>query len=276
MNLIQPSAPIVEYRMPSSPWCKSITICPKENYVVVGFENSIVRFFKTANSEQPQEDRLDRRYHKECKECPPVETLSFSNDGLVLLASTRSPRTGMIQIYSWRFPFLSFQELSTCRYHVPLHESEDYGVSSAIFRSGHGGDENLICITTWTQSGIPILVEPEEGHRSNIKTSEMLGTKSRLGSRIQCAAFSPSGRELAMVNDKGHLYHISSLNSNPMDIRRIATSKELTAKSDLFAMAFMTLPGEEAIVLVWTNSSKAMGFVKKIPVMSNVSATLLH
>jgi hypothetical protein len=43
----------------------------------------------------------------------------------VLLASTRSPRTGMIQIYSWRFPFLDFQELSPCRYHVPLHESED-------------------------------------------------------------------------------------------------------------------------------------------------------
>lgn len=258
--------------MPSSPWCKRITICPKENYVVVGFENSIVCFFKTANSEQPREYRLHSRYHKECKECPSVETLSFSNDGLVLLASTRSPKTGLIQIYSWRAPFLDFQELSTCRYHVPLHESEDNGVSSAIFTSGPGGDENLICITTWTQSGVPILVQPEEGQRSDIKPSEMSSRQGRLGSRIQFAAFSPSGRELAMVNDKGHLYQISSLNSSPIDIRRISTSKELTTKSDSFAMAFMTLPDEEAIVLVWADSFKVMGFVKKVSMTSNVSA----
>jgi hypothetical protein len=56
-----------------------------------------------------------------------------------------------------------------------------------------------------------------------------------------------------------------------MDIKQIATSKELTAKSDSFAMAFMTLPDEEAIVLVWADSSKAMAFVKKIPMPSNVS-----
>lgn len=260
--------------MPSSPWCRSITVCPMENYVVVGFENSIVRFYKTTNSERPREDRLHSRYHAECKECPSVDTLSFSSDGLVLLASTRSSRNGIIQVYSWRFPFLSFQDLSCCRYHVPLHESEDNGVSSAIFRSGPGGGEDLICITTWTQSGVPLLVQPDDGHRSNIRT-EISSRQGRLGTRIQCAAFSQSGRELAMVNDKGHLYRISSLNSNPMDVRRIATSKELTAKSDSFAMAFMTLPDEEAIILAWADSSKATGFVKKIPMPLNVSATCL-
>jgi hypothetical protein len=241
---------------------------------VVGFENSIVRFFKTTNSEQPREDRLHGRHHKVCTECPPVDTLSFSNDGLVLLASTRSPKSGTIQIYSWRFPFLSFEELSSCRYHVPLHESEDNGTSSAIFRSGPGGEENLMCITTWTQSGVPILVQPEDGHRSDIRT-DTSSRQGRLGSRIQGAAFSSSGRELAMVNDKGHLYQMSSLNSNPMDIRRIANSKELTAKSDSFAMAFMTLPDEEAIVLAWADSSKATGYVKKIPIVLSVSPTLL-
>jgi hypothetical protein len=262
--------------MPSSPWCRSIAVCPREHFVVVGFENSTVRFFNTAFSEQPREDRLHSRYHKECKECPSVDTLSFSNDGLVLLASTRSPRTGMIQIYSWRFPFLTFQELSSCRYHVPLHESEDNGVSSAISMSRPGNDENLICITTWTQSGVPILVQPDgEGHRSCIKNDNVSGRQGKLGNRIQCAAFSPSGRELSMVNDKGHLYHISRLNSNPMDIKRIATSKELTAKSNLFAMAFMTLLDEEAIVLVWADSAKSTGFVKKIPMGSSVSAALV-
>ena len=265
MNLVQPTAPVVEYRMPSSLWCRSISVCPKENYVVVGFENSIVRFFKTTPSENPREDRLHGRWHKECKECPAVETLSFSNDGLILLGSTRDSRNGTIQIYSWRFPFVTFQELSSCRYHVPLHESEDNGVSSAIFRSGPGGQENLICICTWTQSGVPVLVQPEEGLKNAIKT-EISSRQGRLGSRIQCAAFSPSGRELALVNDKGHLYQISNLNSSPMDVRRMATSKELTAKSDCFAMTYMTLPDEEAIVMAWADSSRALGYVKKIPV----------
>lgn len=68
-----------------------------------------------------------------------------------------------------------------------------------------------------------------------------------------------------MVNEKGHLYSISSLNSNPMDIRRIATSKELTAKSESFAMAFMSLSDEEAIILAWADSTKSVGYVKKIP-----------
>jgi hypothetical protein len=76
---------------------------------------------------------------------------------------------------------------------------------------------------------------------------------------------------LAMVNDKGHLYIISNLNSNPLEVKRIATSKELTSKSDWFAMSFMSLPDEEAIVLAWADSSKGIGYIKKIPVKYNVS-----
>ena len=77
-----------------------------------------------------------------------------------------------------------------------------------------------------------------------------------------------------MVNDKGHLYIISNLNSSPLEVRRIATSKELTIKSDWFSMQFMALPDEEAIVLAWADSSKAMGSVKKIPVKYSVSHPL--
>lgn len=255
-------------------WCKSIAIDRNENYVVIGFENSIVRFFKTTNTQQPREDRLHRHYPqphpKDCKGCPPVDTLAFSNDGMVLLASTRNPKSGLIQIFGWRFPFNAFEELTSCRYAVPLHESEDNGTSAAIFRSGGAELEaDLICITTWTQSGTPVLVQPLDGHRSEIKTDQT-GRHSKLGSRIQCAAFSPSGRELAMVNDKGHLYQISSLNSSPMDIRRLATSKELTLKSDSFSIAFMATPDEEFIVLAWADPVKATGWVKKIPYMSLV------
>jgi hypothetical protein len=39
-------------------------------------------------------------------------------------------------------------------------------------------------------------------------------------------------------------------------------------------MAFMTLPDEEAIVLAWADSSKATGFVKKIPMKSNGDASI--
>jgi len=202
-----------------------------------------------------------------------VDTLSFSIDGLVLLGSTRSPKSGMIQVYSWRFPFSTFEEISTCRYQVPLHESEDGGVSSAIFRSGPGGDESLVCITTWTQSGVPLLVEPQGGHRTDIRT-EISFRQNKLGNRIQCAAFSPSGTELAMVNDRGDLYKVSNLNSSPMDIKKVATSRELTAKSDSFAMVFMTLPDEEAIVMAWAECAGGVGYIKKIPtVSSSVSET---
>ncbi|KAL5324907.1 hypothetical protein ACEPPN_006026 [Leptodophora sp. 'Broadleaf-Isolate-01'] len=265
VNLIQPSVPMIEYRMPSSPWCHSICIDPKENHVVVGFDNSTLRFFNTAKSEEPREERLHIRNHRDCRQCPPIDTLSFSSDGLVLIGSTRSPKNGMIQIYAWRFPFEESQELATCRYQVPLHESEDNGVSSAIFRSGVGGEENLVCISTWTQSGVPVLVQPQGGHRSEIRADSSTH-QGKLGSRIQCAAFSPTGRELAIVNDKGHLYHISNLNASPMEVKRIATSKELTTRSDAFAMTFMKLPDEEAIVMAWADSSKAVGYVKKVPI----------
>jgi WD40 repeat protein len=271
LNLMQPSASPVEYRISSSLWCKSIAIDREENYVVVGFENATVRFFSARSIEQPREDRLHAPYHQECKACPSVDTLAFSNDGLALLASTRSPKTGLIQIYSWRFPFHTFQELASCRYAVPLHESEDNGVSSAIFRPGVNGEENLVCITTWTQSGTPMLIQPQDGHRSEVRT-DVSSKQSKLGSRIQCAAFSPSGRELVMVNDKGHVFQVSNLNSSPMDVRRIASSKELTAKSDSFAMAFMSLSDEEHVVLAWADSARATGWVKKIPITSRVGA----
>lgn len=261
----------VEYSMLSSPWCRSIAISPLENYVVVGFENSVVRFFKMTYSEEPREDHLHGIPHSEGREFPSVETLSFSSDGLALLASTRSAKTGMIHIYIWRFPFDSFQEFPKCRYRVPLHESEDNGVSSAIFRPAQGVAEELVCITTWTQSGDPVLVQPEDGHTSVIKADISSSTK-KLGSRIQCAAFSPSGRILATANDKGHLYQISNLNSSPMEVKRVATSKELTARSESYAMAFMTLSDETAAVLAWVDSNKARGFIKKIPIMSGVSA----
>ncbi|KAH8682932.1 hypothetical protein BGZ60DRAFT_524277 [Tricladium varicosporioides] len=268
VNLLQTDVPPVEYRMASSLWCRSIAICPKENYVVIGFDNSIVRFFPTTNTgDQPREDHLHIRYHNECKECQPVETLAFSNDGLVLLASTRSPKSGMIQVYSWRFPFSNFEEISACRYQVPLHESEDGGISSAIYRTGAGTDDNLVCITTWTQSGIPVIVQPKDGHRSIIRT-EISNRQSKLGNRIQTSAFSPTGKELAIVNDRGDLYKISNLNSSPMDVKKIATSKELTSRSDSLAMVFMTLPDEETIVMAWADPSKDKGYIKKIPVSS--------
>ncbi|KAK0610420.1 hypothetical protein B0T17DRAFT_112318 [Bombardia bombarda] len=273
VNLAQPTVPVVEYRIPSLLWCKSIAIDRQENYVVVGFENATVRFFKTANTEQPREDRLHAIYHKDCKGCPSVDTLAFSSDGLVLLAGTRNSKNGIVQVYEWRFPFIAFRELTTCRYTVPLHESEDNGISSVIVRSGSEGEDNLICITTWTQSGTPVLVQPQDGHKSEIRT-EITGRHSKLGSRIQCAVFSPSGKELAMVNDKGYLYQISNLNSSPMDIQKASSSKELTAKSDSFSMAFMTLSDEEHIVLAWADSSRAVGWIKKIPIISRGNASV--
>lgn len=217
-----------------------------------------------SSTEQPREDRLHSPYHTDCRGCPSVDTLSFSNDGLTLLASTRSSKSGVIQVYAWKFPFLTFQEVPSCRYPVPLHESEDNGVSSAIFRAGSNGEDNLVCITTWTQSGPPVLIQPEDGHKSEIRT-DPAGRQNKLGNRIQCAEFSPSGREIAMVNDKGYLYHISSLNSNVMDVKKVATSRELTARSDSYAMAFMILSDEENIVLAWADTAKAIGWIKKIP-----------
>jgi hypothetical protein len=73
-----------------------------------------------------------------------------------------------------------------------------------------------------------------------------------------------------MVNDKGHLYHISNLNSRPMDIRRISTSKELTGKSSTYAMEFVSVADEEHVILAWTDSSKPTGWVKKIPISAKV------
>ncbi|KAK3322075.1 hypothetical protein B0H66DRAFT_473656 [Apodospora peruviana] len=264
INLLQPSTPAAEYRISSSLWCKSIAIDREENYVVIGFESATVRFFKTTNTEQPREDRLHSLYHADCRGCPSVDTLSFSSDGLNLLAGMRSLKSGVIQVYAWKFPFLTFQETASCRYHVPLHESEDNGLSSVVFRPGTEGEDNLICISTWTQSGTPILVQPQDGHRSEIRTDSS-GRQNKLGSRIQCAVFSPSGKELAMVNDKGYLYQVSNLNSNVMDVKKVATSRELTARSDSFSVAFMTLSDEEYIVLAWADALKAAGWVKKIP-----------
>ena len=264
VNLLQPTIAVVEYRIPSSLWCKSIAIDREENYVVVGFEHATVRFFKARVLEQPREDRLHAPFHKDCRGCPSVDTLAFSNDGLSLLASTRSPKTGLVQTYLWRFPFNTLQELVSCRYPIPLHESEDNGVTAAIFRPGGDGEDNLVCITTWTQSGTPILIQPQDGHRSEIKPDLSCGS-SKIGNRIQCAAFSASGKDLAMVNDRGHVFQVSNLNSSPMDIRRIAFSKELTAKTESFAMNFMMLSDEEHLVVAWADSSRATGWIKKIP-----------
>lgn len=250
--------------MPSSPWCKSIAIDRNENYVAVGFEESVVRFFKTTSMEHPREDRLHAPLHDDCKQCSSVDTLSFSHDGLALLASTRNHK-GLIQLYLWRFPFVNFHELMTCRYHVRPHESEDNGISSALLQSGNEGTDNLICVTTWTQSGTPVLVQPRSGHKATIQPEGSV-KHGKVGSRIQNAAFSPSGQELALVNDKGHLYQIHHINSSPLDIKRIATTKEMTAKSPSFAMGYMTMGDEDAIVMAWADSSKMTGWVKKIPV----------
>ncbi|TGO15708.1 hypothetical protein BPAE_0548g00010 [Botrytis paeoniae] len=276
---LQTSAPVVEYPIPPNLWASSIAISPNESTVAVGFTNATVYFFKTTQSSEPREDRLHSRIHSECEDCPEVETLSYSDDGMHLLASTRSAKSGAIQIYFWMTPMQSSQELVSCRYHVPLHESEDRGLSSAIFRSRTGIEEVLVCITTWTQSGVPVLVHPKTGQKTDIRTAP--NRSGKLGSRIQCASFSPSGKELAMVNEKGHLYLISALNSSPLDIRKIAVSRELTIKSDSFAMAFMSLPDEEAaIVMAWIDPSKAeRGVVRKIPLTTNDTTTtspILH
>ena len=263
--------PVLEYKVSSSLWCHSIAICPTEKYVAVGFDNATVRFFETSRLEEPKEDRLHARLHPTCSNrCPPVDTLSFSHDGSTLTGSTRSAKSGLVQVYLWRFPFNASIELSSCRYPVPVLESEDNGVTSAHFRSGVGSEDDLVCITTWTQSGIPILVQPRNGHRTEIRTHT--ATHGKPDTRIQCSAFSPTGRELALVNERGSLYYVSSLNSSPLDIKRIATSRESATRSYAFAMTFMTLPEGDAIVLAWAEPGKGIGYVKKIPIRYNVSA----
>jgi hypothetical protein len=156
---------------------------------------------------------------------------------------------------------------------VPVLESEDNDVASVIFRSGFANEDDLVCITTWTQSGRPIIVQPQNGHRTDIKT-HTAGPQGKPDTRIQCAAFSPTGRELALVNSRGYVYYVSSLDSSPMDIKRVATSKEFIARSCAYAMAFMALPEGDAIVLGWAEPGKSQGFVKKLPVKYDVSYLL--
>lgn len=269
MDLTQIEPKVTEYRVPSTSWCKSIAIDRQENYVAVGFENCLVRFFKTTNSEEPREDYLHSALHCACKNCPSVDSLSFSQDGLSLLASTRSAK-GVIQIYLWRFPFENFEELTNCRYPIPMHESEDNGISSTVMRSQQGAEGGLLCVTTWTQSGTPVLIQQNDGYRTEIKPLSNT-THGKLGTRIKCAAFSASGRELAMVNDKGHLYLVFNLNSRPIDIRRKATSKELTSKSCALAMSFMTLDSVETAVMLWVDTSRGKAFMRRTLVGTRVS-----
>ena len=269
MDLAQTMPKVTEYRVPSTLWCKSIAIDRQEDYVAVGFENCLVRFFKTTMSEEPREDYLHSALQCACKNCPTVDFLSFSQDGLSLLASTRSAK-GVIQIYLWRFPFESFEELTNCRYSVPMHESEDNGISSAVMRSQQGAEGGLLCVTTWTQSGTPVLIQQNDGYRTEIKPLSST-THGKLGNRIKCAAFSASGRELAMVNDKGNLYLVSNLNSKPIDIRRRATSKELTSKSCALAMSFMTLDSVETAVMLWVDASRGKVFMRRTLVGTRVS-----
>ncbi|KAK4653130.1 LOW QUALITY PROTEIN: hypothetical protein QC762_505330 [Podospora pseudocomata] len=237
VNLVQPTVSVIEYRIPSTLWAKALAIDREENYDVFALKKRTVAFFQ---------------------------------DGFTLLASTRSSKTGLMQIFSWRFPFHEFQELAACRYLIPLHESEDNGLSAAIFRPGSDGEETLVCITTWTQFGTPILIQPQDGHRSEIKVDGS-GKFTKLGTRIQCAAFSPSGRELVIINDRGYVFQVSNLNSSPIDTRRVANSKELTAKSELFAMSFVTIADEENVLVAWVDSARATGWIKKIPMTGRVS-----
>ncbi|KAJ6781445.1 hypothetical protein PWT90_05204 [Aphanocladium album] len=272
MDLSQTMPTVTEYRIPSELWCKSIAIDRQENYVVIGFENALVRFFKTTTSEQPREDHLHSMLHT-CKSCASVDTLAFSQDGLSLLASTRNAK-GVVQIYLWRFPFDSFEELASCRYPVPMHESEDNGISAVMMRSQQGAEEGLICVTTWTQSGTPVLIQQNGGIKTEMRVPG--GAHGKLGSRIKCAAFSATGRELAMVNDKGHLYLASSLNARPIDIRRKATSRELTSKNCALALSFMTVASEEIAIMMWVDPSRGRAFMRRTPVGMRSSNSILE
>ncbi|GFG11912.1 hypothetical protein IFM61392_07142 [Aspergillus lentulus] len=264
------SARPVEYCVGPTPWCTSMTVSPSGSFVAVGFDKSTVGLFAPSEWQQPRLHRVHTRYHQDCKDCPPIATVSFSLDGLVLVCSTRSERNGMIQVFLSHFPFSDFQEVLPCRYRVPLHESEDNGISSVLFQPGMGGKEDIICITTWTQSGVPILVHPNGGHRTEIRVQSSASSnhKGKLGNRIQAAAFSPSGNELVLANDKGHVYRVSNLGSIPIEVRRVATSKELTTKSESFALTYVHQTDEDLILLSWSDSSKGIGYVKKIPIIT--------
>ncbi|KAH3019392.1 hypothetical protein KXW60_006137 [Aspergillus fumigatus] len=260
----------VEYHVGPTPWCTSMTVSPSGSFVAVGFDKSTVGLFAPSEWQQPRLYRVHARYHQDCKDCPPIATVSFSHDGLALVCSTRSERNGMIQVFLSHFPFSEFQEVLPCRYRVPLHESEDNGISSVLFQPGIGGKEDIICITTWTQSGVPILVHPNGGHRTEIRVQSSASSnhKGKLGNRIQAAAFSPSGHELVLANDKGYVYRVSNLSSIPIEVRRVATSKEFTTKTESFALAYVHQTDEDLILVSWSDSSKGVGYVRKIPIMT--------
>ena len=90
----------VEYSLPTTPWCTDMSISTRESHVIVGFEDSTIRTFTTKSPEQQRTDHLHPCVHRSGKDYPAVATVSFCNDGTIVLVSTKSPKNGLIQVFS--------------------------------------------------------------------------------------------------------------------------------------------------------------------------------
>jgi len=114
-------------------------------------------------------------------------------------------------------------------------------------------ERSLICVTYWTRSGIPLLIDyaSKETRRLDKRT---IGID--IGTRIQQAVFSKSGNALVLINKMGSIFKITIDDMDHIRAQEIGKARCLTrvvAKSQVLDMKVSA--DERSLKVVWVKES---------------------
>ncbi|KAI9773679.1 MAG: hypothetical protein M1840_006953 [Geoglossum simile] len=180
----------------------------------------------------------------------PVVALSFSPDGSQLAATVRDGTAASTYMSPRPFTQLTGPYIDRS---LGVREDDDQGVSSAICCA----ERNLLCVTYWTRSGIPLLIDYASRKSRQLDNRTI---KLDIGTRIQQAVFSRSGHALILINNKGSIFKITIDDIDHIRAEEIGGSRVLSrviGKSQILDMKIAA--DERSLKVVWVkNSSRAV------------------
>ena len=147
----------------------------------------------------------------------------------------------------------------------PQQENDNQGVSTVILSS----NRNLLCITSWTLQGIPLLRDCTKKINKRLEKSEIIGA-ANINNRTQQAAFSRSGRILILVDAAGDVFEIFPDSISKVSAKRVTTSQRLRWKAQSIGhqqlLDVKIAEDEKRLRVVWIDEKRNEAQVVTAPI----------
>jgi hypothetical protein len=186
---------------------------------------------------------------------PGNHVVCFSPDSLAVSASTRYEPEKVITYWS---PCFEPAKAVSCETANPTGFPGDNGLSAVLCSPPFPHMSGAAAfVASFTEKGAPLVcnLSLASSRSAGSRVRPIHDPKGRVGTRIHCAALSPSGNAIALVNQRNDVFFIDSCWTGASEPKRVATVKRNVSVVKEVAVG---MPSNDEANLFWLEKGKGV------------------